>query len=153
MNMFIACNLFVKSAALASVLGFAVLACASEKPLAKMDPVVPKSMFVDDVKNGKDPFFPNSIRRQEALPRIAVTNEVAPVNLLFEQLFLKGISGIKGQQLALINSSTLATGEVAEIKFGGRSIKVRCREIRERSVLIELDGSHETRELKLREGI
>jgi hypothetical protein len=153
MNLFISCNSVLKSAAFAIALGLAVSARASDKSLPQASPVVPKSVFVDNVNIGKDPFFPNSTRRTESIPRVAVTNEVAPVNLLFDQLVLKGISGIKGQPLALINSSTVAPGEAAEIRVGGRSIKLRCREIRERSVLIELDGSNETKELKLREGI
>ncbi len=153
MNMFTSCNSVMKCAALASAFALSVCAHSSEKLISKTEPVVPKSVFVDDARNGKDPFFPSSTRRLETLPQLAVTNQVAPINVLLDQLFLKGISGIKGQPLALINGSTLALGEAAEIKCGGRSIKVRCREIREASVVIELDGSHEIRELKLRKGI
>ena len=68
-------------------------------------------------------------------------------------LTLKGLSGTKERPLALINGSTLAAGETAEIKCSGQILKIRCREIRERSVLIELDGGSEIKELKLREGI
>ena len=67
---------------------------------------------------------------------------------------LKGISGTKAQPLALINSSTIAEGEVADIKWGLRQVvKVRCLEIRDSSVLVQLVGTSETRELKFREGI
>ena len=143
-----------KCAALAAALWFAAFAPASEN-LSKAEPVVPKSIFVDDVKGGRDPFFPNSTRRLEMLPRIATasTNAAPAPSVLFDQLFLKGISGTKGEPLAIINSSTIGLGEVAEIKCSGRVVKVRCREIRERSVLIELVGSHEIKELKLRDNI
>jgi hypothetical protein len=113
-----------------------------------------KSVFVDDPRVGKDPFFPNSTRRQESLPvPNAVTNIAQQSNLLLQQLALKGISGAKGQRLALINTATVSEGELAEIRFGPQVVKIRCREIRDRSVIIELDGLGERKELKLREGI
>lgn len=114
--------------------------------------VVPKSIFLDDATSGKDPFFPNSTRRLDTAVTTASTNVVAPSSFL-SQLALKGISGPKGQLLAIINNATLAAGELAEVKVGGRTVKVRCREIRERSVLIELEGGGEVKELKLRDGI
>ena len=119
---------------------------------AKAPVAVPKSVFVDDVQSGKDPFFPNSARRLDSVTSTASTNVVAPVSLL-GQIALKGISGTKGQFLAIINNATVAVGEVAEVKVGGRTVKVRCREIRDHSVLIELEGGGETKEIKLREGI
>jgi hypothetical protein len=73
--------------------------------------------------------------------------------MLWNQLSLKGICGTKSEPLALVNGVTVSVGELAEIRFGRQIVKVRCREIRERSVVLELDGSSETRELKLREGI
>jgi len=115
--------------------------------------VVPKSAFVDDPRTGKDPFFPNSTRRQESLVRVAPTNSVAPITSYLSCLSLKGLSGTKEQPLALINSYTVAEGESVEIKCGGQILKIRCREIREQSVLIELDGGSEMKELKLREGV
>lgn len=147
------CYQLWKCAAVSTVLALAMFARGSEH-VVPTDPAVPKSVFVDDVQNGKDPFYPNSTRRQEALPRVAATTNSAPVpSMLFDQLFLKGISGTKGEPLAIINSATVGLGEIAEIKCSGQIVKVRCREIRERSVLIELVGSHEVKELKLRDNI
>jgi hypothetical protein len=121
---------------------------------AKTDPAMPKSMFVDAPEKGKDPFFPNSSRRLEALPRItSATNNVPETSTLFNLLQLKGMSGTRGHPLAIINGITLSTGETGEIRCGRHLLKVRCREIRESSVLIELEGVGETRELKLRAGI
>lgn len=115
-------------------------------------PVVAKSVFTDDPNLGKDPFFPRSARRQPAVDVAAVTN-VPPPSTLFSQLTLKGISGTKGQRLALINSATIGVGERAEIRAGAQFVKILCREIRDSSVLIELVGGGEVRELKLRQGI
>jgi hypothetical protein len=130
---------------------------AGEKALPPADIVIPKSVFVDDVNHGKDPFFPNSTRRFDQMPRPAVTNLVAPVNQLLEQVVLKGISGTKEQRLALIssvlNSATVAVGELAELKVGQQTLKLRCLEIRERSVVVEIDGGSQIKEIKLREGV
>jgi hypothetical protein len=147
------CHQVWKCVAVSAVLVLATFARGSEHAV-KSDLAVPKSVFVDDVQNGKDPFYPNSTRRAEALPRVATTTNSAPASsLLFDQLFLKGISGTKGEPLAIINTATIGLGEVAEIRCSGQVLKVRCREIRERSVLIELVGSHEVKELKLRDNI
>jgi hypothetical protein len=127
---------------------------ASDKPNAKtLGFAVPQSTFVDKADSGRDPFFPYSTRRRETVVRAVPTNNIPQINALLEKLSLKGISGVKGQPLALINSSTIAEGELAEIRCGHQLVKVRCLEIRERSVLVELDGTRETKEIKLREGI
>jgi hypothetical protein len=152
MNMF-ASQKIVKLAALGA-LCLALGARAENKPAtAKTELAAPKSVFVNDPEVGKDPFFPHSTRRLEAMPRPSTTNSVAPSSLLWNQLALKGICGTKGEPLALVNGVTVSVGELAEIKFGRQIVKVRCREIRERSIVLQLDGSSETRELKLREGI
>jgi hypothetical protein len=152
MNMFASLKI-VKLAALGACC-LALAARAENKPApAKAESAAPKSAFVNDPEVGKDPFFPHSTRRLESMPRLATTNAVAPSSLLWNQLALKGICGTKGEPLALINGVTVSIGELAEIKFGRQIVKVRCREIRERSIVLQLDGSSETRELKLREGI
>jgi hypothetical protein len=116
-------------------------------------PVLVKSTFVSDSSSGKDPFFPNSTRRIEVIEQPTQTNNAPQPSTLFNQLALKGISGTRAQPLALINSSTVGVGELAEIRCGRQIIKIRCLEIRDRSVLIALDGTGETRELKLRDSI
>lgn len=149
----------IKCAALVLLCGNAALAQAGSETNAVSaasrvtPPAVVKSVFVDDPRTGKDPFFPNSSRRQPAVEVAGVTNVAPPPSELFSKLILKGISGVRGQRLALINSSTLGVGERADVRAGSQSIKIRCREIRDGSVLIELDGGSEVRELKLRSGI
>ena len=140
----------------AALFGGNIRASAAEKPVDKpaAAPVVPQSAFADDGLAGKDPFFPNSTRRQErTIVRVTPTTKTAPTVNFLNNLLLKGISGLDGQKLALINSSTVAQGEVAEIRLAGQILKIRCREIRERSVVVELESGSEVRELKLREGI
>jgi hypothetical protein len=68
-------------------------------------------------------------------------------------MLLKGISGTTSQRYALINNATFALGEAAEVRAAGQVVKILLREIRDRSVLIEIVATGELRELKLREGI
>jgi hypothetical protein len=142
----------LKCAALVTLLCSGALVRGSDNamPASKGAPAM-KAVFVDAADSGKDPFFPTSTRRLETFTRATTTNIVAPSNALFSQIALKGISGTKSQPLALINGATVTVGELAEIKCGQQVVKVRCREIRERSVLVELEGRGEIRELKLRD--
>lgn len=96
-----------------------------------------KSVFIDDFKSGKDPFFPKSTRRGVLSdPKGAATNTVSA---LPAGLVLKGLAGPPRRRLAIINNHTVAAGETAEIKVDGRLLKVRCLEVRERSVLLRFD--------------
>ena len=150
-----ASRLFFKCAAFLLLCGSGALAQAgseTNKVSHLTPPAVVRSVFTDDPNVGKDPFFPRSVRRHPSVDVASVTN-APPPSTLFGQLTLKGISGTKGQRLALINSSTLGVGERAEIRAGAQLVKILCREIRDSSVLIELVGGTEVRELKLRDGI
>jgi hypothetical protein len=62
----------------------------------------------------------------------------APIQ--YGDLALKGVSGAPGNRLALINNQTLAAGESAKVKTKDGTVQVLCREIREDSVLITVDG-------------
>src|SRR5258708_36117180 len=111
-------------------------------PAAPQPPALPqvdvaistKSNFTDDPKFGKDPFFPRSMRR--GIPDPVTTN--APLADV-RDLVLKGISGGKDRRLALINNRTVANGEELEFKFGNRTVKVRCVEIRGKSLVVRVD--------------
>jgi|ERR1051326_604716 TRAP-type mannitol/chloroaromatic compound transport system permease large subunit len=112
-----------------------------------------KSVFVDDPKFGKDPFFPKSTRRvvQIVAPPIAVS----PGNFsqIFNGIALKGISGVAGKRLALLNNRTFQAGEEFDFRFNNQIFKVRCIEVREKSVVIGIEGTPETKEIQLRQGI
>ena len=107
-----------------------------------------KSVFVDDMKSGKDPFFPKSTRRGEKEPTV-ITKAAAPV----VKLSLKGISGPTNRRFALINNQPLAAGESAFVRIAGGQVKVYCWEIREDSAVVSIEGDPERKELKLREGL
>jgi thioredoxin-related protein len=73
---------------------------------------------------------------------------IAPTTpTVYMELALKGISGSKERRMALINNETLMAGETAKIKLLNSRVEVCCKEIRDDSVLVIVDGK--TMELKL----
>jgi hypothetical protein len=124
---------------------------------AEVDPgsvkfVAPRSIFVDDPKTGKDPFFPATARRLEKVPGPATPTSVqTPNRNLFDHLQLKGILGNSSRRLALINNHTFEAGEQAEVKTLEGKLNVRCWEIRNRSVVVSFVGESQRKELFLNE--
>ncbi|MEP6663003.1 MAG: hypothetical protein ABJC04_04995 [Verrucomicrobiota bacterium] len=126
---------------------FSVRAATSETNAVPEQAAAPKSVFVDDPKQGKDPFYPKSVRRADRNPSV---NEQVPVAV---QLALKGISGAVGRRFALINNQTLAVGETASVRVINGQVRVRCLEIRENSVIVSVEGDSERKELRLRSNL
>ena len=110
-----------------------------------------QSTFIDDPKFAKDPFFPKSERWK---PKVVVAVTAIPDASFFAQalnsVVLKGISGGRNKRLALINNRTVGIGETVEIKFNNQLVRMRCIEIRDKSVLLGVDGSPDTKEIHLR---
>jgi hypothetical protein len=108
------------------------------------------SAFNDNKNFGRDPFFPRSTRRT------AAPVPVGPVTLQPGQLpagmVLKGLSGTKDKPLAIINNYTFAEGEEAEVRVINQLYRVKVVEIKERAVMIQVNGT-EPRELTLRQGV
>ena len=104
-------------------------------PATPEEPQVIKSVFVDRPNFGRDPFFPNSTRRG----RLVETNRVEAV-ANFNNIVLKGISGTAEKRLAIINNKTFEVGEEGNLSVGGHPTKVKCVEIREKSILISING-------------
>lgn len=104
-----------------------------------------KSVFVNDVAYGKDPFFPRSTRREAKAPPVEV---VRPVEVAVDGLKLSGTSGTHPNRLAIINNRTFAVGEEHTIKLGEQRLNVKCVEIRDDSVVVNVGGL--TRELHFR---
>jgi protein disulfide-isomerase len=65
----------------------------------------------------------------------------------YAALALKGISGAKDSRMALINNETFMVGDTAKVRVRDTKIEVTCKEIREDSVLLLIDGKPQ--ELKL----
>lgn len=127
------------------VLGSAASASADAVSTNTIDIASRKSVFQDDLKNGRDPFFPRSARRG---PKITATEIAAPR----AHLVLKGITGAANRRFALINNQTLSAGETASVRITDGQVQVHCLEIREDSVLVTVEGNPEQTVLKLRGG-
>jgi hypothetical protein len=97
----------------------------------------PKSIFnlPTSSKEGRDPFFPNSMRPYEAAYIVNHTGTSA--------LVLKGFSGPVDHRLVIINNHTFAEGDEEDVSTPGGRIRVRCVEIRGNSVLVEADGQRQ----------
>lgn len=67
----------------------------------------------------------------------------------YTNLVLKSITGTGNRRLALVNNQTLGIGETASVKLEDRNVRVRCTEIRERSVVVKVEGETEPREVRL----
>jgi thioredoxin-related protein len=71
-------------------------------------------------------------------PVYAPLPQVAPVQ--YGDLALKGISIGPAGRMAMINNETLAVGETASIKVKDGHVEVVCKEIRDDSALVTVDG-------------
>lgn len=79
----------------------------------------------------------------------APAHAVPPPKIQYDGINLKGISG-GSVPLALINNKSLAAGEKAKVKTGNQLVEVLVKEIRSDSVLVQIQGESEPRELKLK---
>ena len=114
---------------------------------AVVPPNAPRSEFKDDIGFGKDPFFPRSTRR----PKVVIKQPIDPIRSSVPgNVALKGISVFKDKKLAIINDRTLAEGEEFTLKNNGQPVKVKCVEIKEKSVIVSVGSA--TKELTLPTG-
>jgi len=88
--------------------------------------------------------------RQESKPSGVISWNVPGAKpVRYDGLDLKIISGTAQRRLATVNNQTFLVGETLSVTVRGASLRVRCLEIRERSVLVEVQGEGAARELKL----
>ncbi len=123
-----------------------------------------RSSFSTNVKDGRDPFFPDSTRRtplkpSETAAAAALAQTQIAVGPLSSHLQLTGLWPGKTRPLAMINKTSIAPGEQLSIPVvipgaAGRSeirkVTVRCIEIRKNSVIIAVDGETGNKELPLK---
>jgi hypothetical protein len=64
-------------------------------------------------------------------------------------LTLKGISGGPGARFALINDRTFAKSEQGRVRVGESNVTVRCLEILNDSVVIQINGAQDKTQLTL----
>jgi hypothetical protein len=116
----------------ASATNHAVLASVSV-----FEPLIPSK--------GRDPFFPNSHRRDPVASPVGTPDKPAPA----AELALKGIVGSANHRLALINDSILEVGEEVSVRVPGGHVRVRCLEIGEDYAVIKVEGEVQTKRLQL----
>lgn len=111
---------------------------------------IPRSEFVIPTSpmEGRDPFYPDSTRMFAMAAKTASKGAAKPAPSV--QFQLKAISTSGGRRVASINNRPFETNEEGELAFGSARIRIRCVEIRDDSVLIEVDG--QPHELRLRPG-
>lgn len=155
--------IFLRGATLALTLASVATAGAAEKravaaasaPIAKPHPLlgvpVTESQFVNDISVGKDPFFPDSNRRQPKSPILskAVVTEVNRANLLT----LRGITGQAPRRFALINNLTFVAGEEGTVRTSAGLLKIRVQTVEDKVVTVLIDGESQARELVLDDAI
>ncbi len=95
--------------------------------------------------------------KRAAAPSSGGTSASAPVTwappgakpVRYDSLQLKGLSGSSGARFALINNQSFRTNESALVTLGDKRVRVECLAIRDKSVLVQVAGEAQPRELKL----
>ena len=104
-------------------------------------PPVPRSVFTlpASPKEGRDPFFPNSLRPYEGAS-VPSSNHVADIHALV----IQGFSGVPPHQLVIINNVTFGVGDDAEVRTPDGRIHIHCVGITGNSAVIEVSGQQHT---------
>ena len=87
---------------------------------------------------------PDAVAAAFAWPPPTAIKRIAPTNLI-----LKNISGTARRRFAMINGATLAANETAKVPLGATNVSVRCLEIRDGSVIIQVSGETDRQQLFL----
>jgi len=115
----------------------------AERTAPPADP--PQSTFTipANSKEGKDPFFPlRNIVGVASGPK-PPTTRTPTVKLVFN-----GVSGTREKPLAIVNGRTFEKNEEGEIVTANGRLRVRCIDIKQDSVVLEVNGQRQ--ELRLR---
>jgi hypothetical protein len=130
------CSLFAAAAGA----GAPATPAASAQELSE----VPKSVFAipATIKDGRNPFFPYA-------PQPKPVPAPGPSQVITEGFILNGITS-PPKRTAMINGRTFEVGESAEVRVGGSKVLIKCEDIRDSSVIINVGG--QSRELRFRPG-
>jgi len=98
--------------------------------------IAPRSVFIlpSNPKEGRDPFFPSSMRPYiSAVPKAVPGGDITALRLI-------GVSGAPGHRLVIINNHTFGVGDEGEVITSQGRMHIRCVDITANSVVIEADG-------------
>lgn len=103
---------------------------------APSKPVPAHSVFVipASARDGRDPFFPESLRPYEE----AVSSK-SPLGA--NAFSVKGLSVEHGHAMVIINNHTFAVGDEGDVLAAGKRVHIRLAEIRADVVVIEVNGT------------
>jgi hypothetical protein len=124
---------------------------AAAKPAAAVatnNPAVVYTSVFEDLMppKGRDPFFPNSHRR-DPIPVVATRPDRPPAPA--SELVLKGIVGAPNHRLALVNNAILEVGEEDTVHVPGGHVRVKCLEIGEDYAVVRVEGEAQPKRLEL----
>jgi len=94
---------------------------------------------------GKDPFFPNSHRR-DPVPVMPAPAEKPPPS---SELMLKGIVGAGKHRMAVVNNAILEVGESGTVRVPSGKMRITCTEIGEDFAIIQVTGEIQPKRLLL----
>jgi hypothetical protein len=94
---------------------------------------------------GRDPFFPNSRRREPVAAQSNPGEKSPPAS----GLQLKGTIVGADHSIADINSSILEVGEEATVRVPGGSVRLKCLEIGQDHAVVQVEGELQPRRLEL----
>lgn len=120
---------------------------ALRQKLLEMDPITLKRRD-ERLQSGKPKPRPAPDLMAREAPALFGGATTAPPPR-YTNLVLKSISGAGDRKFALLNNQTLGVGETASVKLEDRNVRIRCTEIRERSVVVKVEGETESREVRL----
>jgi hypothetical protein len=86
-------------------------------------------------------------RRAKDFTPHGTTKGELPEPQYVQHIVLKGISGPADRRFAVINNQTLGRGETGRITIGQKTVTVKCLEIKERSVVVQIEGIERPKEI------
>jgi hypothetical protein len=107
-----------------------------------------RSVFEDQLMppRGRDPFFPNSHRRDPTPAPRSPGEKPPPAS----GLMLKGVVGSPKHRLAVINNAILEVNEEGQVQVPGGRVRVKCLEIGEDFAVVKADGESQPKRLELK---
>lgn len=96
---------------------------------------------------GKDPFFPNSHRRDPVAVMVTSLAEKPPPAA---GLVLKGVLGTANHRAVVINNISLEVGESGSARVPEGHVRIKCMEIGEDFAVLQVEGEIQTKRLQLK---
>jgi hypothetical protein len=108
----------------------------AKKPADKLVAVNSTFVMPSNPQQGRDPFYPESIRPYAN----AMASHVVPVTTLA----IKGFSGTPENRMVIINNHTFGVGDEGDVLTPGGRVHVHCLEINADNVVIEANNQRRT---------